>query len=79
VRSTYTLAAGACGGIIFTAAVRWKALTTSLQERRLEMIKSALATGFFIWLNFSWAIGTPEGPFGHINLKRLIFGGLGVV
>jgi hypothetical protein len=79
VRSTYTLAAGACGGIIFTAAVQWKTLTTSFQVRRLEIVKSVLATGLFIWLNFSWAIGTPEGPFGHINLKRLIFSGLGVV
>ncbi|KAH3915722.1 hypothetical protein HBH56_078680 [Parastagonospora nodorum] len=47
--------------------------------RRLEIVESVLATGLFIWLNFSWAIGTPERPFGHINLKRLIFSGLGVV
>ncbi|KAH3923400.1 hypothetical protein HBI56_146170 [Parastagonospora nodorum] len=49
------------------------------QVRRLEIVESVLATGLFIWLNFSWAIGTPERPFGHINLKRLIFSGLGVV
>ncbi|KAH3983273.1 hypothetical protein HBH64_243240 [Parastagonospora nodorum] len=47
--------------------------------RRLEIVESVLATGLFIWLNFSWAIGTPERPLGHINLKRLIFSGLGVV
>ncbi|QRD07043.1 hypothetical protein JI435_125620 [Parastagonospora nodorum SN15] len=79
LRSTYILAAGACGAIIFTAVVQWKALTTSFQVRRLEIVESVLATGLFIWLNFSWAIGTPERPFGHINLKRLIFSGLGVV
>jgi hypothetical protein len=79
LHSTYTLAASACGGIIFTVTVQWKALTTSYQTWWLELTKSVLATGLFIWLNFTWAIGTPEAPFGYINWKKLILSGMNVV
>jgi hypothetical protein len=76
--STYTLAASACGGIIFTAAVQWKALTTNFQTWRLEVLKSVLATGLFIWVNFKNALGTPQSVFSG-DWKRLILTGLAVL
>lgn len=67
---TYVLAASACAGIIFTAAVQWKASTTTLQTLHLEIVKSVLATGLFIWVN----------PIrGFYDWKRLIVTGLAVL
>lgn len=67
---TYVLATSACVGIIFTAAVQWKASTTTLQTLRLEIVKSVLATGLFIWVN-------PIRDF--YDWKRLIVTGLAVL
>lgn len=76
--STYTLAASACGSIIFTATVQWIALTTTFQNWRLEMLKPVLATGLFIWVNFKVAVGTPESVFSG-DWKRLILTSLAVL
>ncbi|KAH7382753.1 hypothetical protein DE146DRAFT_240702 [Phaeosphaeria sp. MPI-PUGE-AT-0046c] len=67
--TTHLLAASACLGIIFTAAVHWKAETTSFQTLKLEVIKTALAEILFVWVNLthSW------------HLKRYIATGLAVV
>jgi hypothetical protein len=68
--SNFLLAAGACGGIVFAAAVEWGASTTGLETLQLEVIKSALATGLFLWTNL--VAGDP-------GLKKMIVTGLAVV
>jgi hypothetical protein len=50
--------------------VQWKASTNNLGTLRLEIVKSVLATGLFLWVN---TIG------GFYDLKRLIVTGLAVL
>jgi hypothetical protein len=66
----FLLAAGACAGIVFVAAVGWRATLTPREMVRLEVVKAVLATGMFVWTNF---------VAGQAEVKKGIVTGAGVV